>query len=765
MNVRQGRKIPLCLAAALWPVLAPAVTLDWQGLTWHIAEGPGVGGNPFSDSTNCVWIDESDRLHLKTAFFSNAWHCAEIQTADRFHYGEFRFIVESSVPDLDTNLVVGLFLFNPIEYIATRGAPEVDIEFARRFLGMSAPENSQYGLQPTILEESLVETNVFAFTTPSNTVTTHRFIWTNSEVYYHSYTGDGEPGSGTTIAEYTRSSNSISGIPTESMRMRLYLNNWLFQNTPPADPQHTEVIIRSIITPSVIPERNTSTNNLETFEDKVSVSPAVTNTLLHFENGVTGWAVTWNPAVIEPINSGTAHTGTNALRIRKKYNPAAATKNWSTNGSFSISDWSDYDSFSYWARTESAGHGADSLKIGIFSSSTAAGYQQNAAVLSNAWQKCSYDLTDDYILDGLNLSAVTHITVESIHATLNSTNIYIDDLELTRSARTITNTLWHIGTWNSEYGAQGLQTSNPGDGTYALCYHQNDYPSTPLYNCVWTTNLAIRNWSEYNKITFLARHEPTSPDTNHWVRVQFIQGDGNFWVQDQPFYLSTNWTRCTVDLDITPSGFAYGGGDWDGTNNPPWHTLPFNRPDPAFQNGMNNVYALRFIFCNNSTNATDYLIDDLELVYEMGDAILALNIPETGLGFGDLAPSRTAYRFLTTNAATVNFTAENVYNWQMFVYTDNNDRRPGLQGIERPQAENLPLRAWAGTGAPPETITSAIWTNLLSIPDAYGDKWPIASSALANTLPSGFTLFLATEVYCAHTQHYAAPVVIELQAE
>lgn len=107
MNVRQGRKIPLCLAAVLWPVLAPSVTLDWQGLTWHIAEGPGVGGNPFSDSTNCVWIDDSDRLHLKTAFFSNAWHCAEIQTADRFHYGEFRFIVESSVPDLDTNLEIG----------------------------------------------------------------------------------------------------------------------------------------------------------------------------------------------------------------------------------------------------------------------------------------------------------------------------------------------------------------------------------------------------------------------------------------------------------------------------------------------------------------------------------------------------------------------------------------------------------------------------------------------------------------------------------
>ena len=86
-------KLAVFLALAAFPTLAQYPrTFAWNGETWMVKRSTGrvgPGPNYFSDSTNNVWVDGSNRLHLKITKSGNKWQCAEVIHANR------RFISEN----------------------------------------------------------------------------------------------------------------------------------------------------------------------------------------------------------------------------------------------------------------------------------------------------------------------------------------------------------------------------------------------------------------------------------------------------------------------------------------------------------------------------------------------------------------------------------------------------------------------------------------------------------------------------------------------
>ena len=739
-------------------------TLEWKGLTWTIKHSPGSrkgpGPNYWSSSTNCVWVDENGHLHLKVSYLSGKWQCAEIYTEDPFQYGEFRFVVEAGVPDLDTNIVVGFFLYNNIARLETLGEPEIDIEFARRFTGMLPSQNTQYGLQPVLDERGhLIETNAHAFFTPGGGITTHRFAWTNTHLYFESYTGDGEPGSGTTIAEWTRSSNEVSGIPTERMNMRLHLNCWLFQGVAPGTGG-TEIVIRDLQAPPVIPESLVQSNMLESFENQELVEEALLP-LFDFENGVDGWFVTWNPAMVSIANDGTTvHEGTNAALF--SYNFGGGTRNWARRHDMTTKEWTNYTHLSYWARSDSvsAPSASDKIKVGFLDSYLGRDwYQLQPGLLTNTYRRFVLKLdasdfgTDTQQWIPPQLHSITGLVVQTDHD--QTARIHLDEIALMIPART--GTPWRVGSWNASYAEVRAQTVTVQRGSYAVELAQSAAGSA-VYNCLWTTNLAIRDWTPYNRIGYWARRSGT--DGDHWARIQFIQGDGDFWVQSGEFLLTTNWTRHEVEFG---TGFSWGGDDWTGAADPQYPD-PFPSPRQVYDRGHTNVYAVRFVIRNPTTAAQDYQVDSIELMYEVGDPVLSLGVSNKNLSWGELSASPEQFRFVTTNYAEVYYVAENVSEWQMYVFTAHEDKRRGLVGVTEPSKPSLPLRVWAGTNEPDFDVQQD-WGTLLFVGDEFDSKWPIASSALENPVPSGFRLYFVTEAIGAYTQQYSAPIVVELQAE
>lgn len=222
----------VALAIALLCAAAPragARTLEWAGKNWVVKNGSdlGPGPNDWSDSTNTVWVDENGFLHLKIAYISNAWHCAEVVSEQSFGYGEYRFKVATDLDQLDTNTVGGLFT-----YLDDNN--ELDVEFVRAWTGTN---NVSYATQPARPGNTY---HFYAEFTEGN-YSTHRFIWETNSIFYQSYFGHAEPppASGFVIAEWTYASNSIPVAGGE----RVHLNMWLFQGRAPADTNHLELIL------------------------------------------------------------------------------------------------------------------------------------------------------------------------------------------------------------------------------------------------------------------------------------------------------------------------------------------------------------------------------------------------------------------------------------------------------------------------------------------------------------------------------------------
>ena len=317
-------------------VTVSARTIQWAGRNWNVKSGyGGPGYNYWSDSTDNVWVDGDGYLHLKVTKSNDTWYCAEIISLDDYKFGDFRFQVATDIPSLDTNLVGGFFTY-------LNDWKEIDLEFARQFSGMTG-ENSSFASQPWD-----VPGNTHYFTTPTVTddLTTHRFVWTNDQIYFQSYEGHGSPPSSAgSIEDWTYTGD---WIPQEAspLHLNLYIFSQASVRRVPSDTNHTELIIRGALLP--VPEPGQDL-------------PAVTNMLFDFESGASGW-IGWNPdyqSASTETNPANVYTGSQAMCFAFDQSLATLPSQpawWyqfgSVRHSTSTNDWIGASKLSYWVSSD-----------------------------------------------------------------------------------------------------------------------------------------------------------------------------------------------------------------------------------------------------------------------------------------------------------------------------------------------------------------------------------------------------------------------------
>jgi hypothetical protein len=180
-------------------------TLRFSGYDWNVkySEGNKVGPGPnyFSDAEEDVWVDESDRLHLKIAHRGGKWYATEVFTQAPLGYGKYVFYLASRVDQLDKNVVLGLFTWETVSPPGSHNR-EIDIEGAD---------------------------------------STHGFDWQPDRVYFQSIQGHrafpAPEADALESWEYKGSCIPPAGVGTAR------INLWLHGGLAPSDGEEVEVVI------------------------------------------------------------------------------------------------------------------------------------------------------------------------------------------------------------------------------------------------------------------------------------------------------------------------------------------------------------------------------------------------------------------------------------------------------------------------------------------------------------------------------------------
>lgn len=212
--------------------------ITFAGVEWQVKSGRGApGGNNWSDSARCVWVD-LEGLHLKIRRIGSIWCGTEIRTVLPTRHGIHRIYTVGRIDNLDRNVVFSPFLY-------ANDKREIDMEFSR--WGLSSNLNGQNVLQPTPF---LQDDNIDRFTFAQNgTHSTHYINWEPSLVTFKSIHGHyPEPPE----ANYLIREFSYAGgrNPSESEELHMHINLWLVNGQPPSDNQEVEIIITSADLPS-----------------------------------------------------------------------------------------------------------------------------------------------------------------------------------------------------------------------------------------------------------------------------------------------------------------------------------------------------------------------------------------------------------------------------------------------------------------------------------------------------------------------------------
>ncbi|MGI8657194.1 MAG: glycoside hydrolase family 16 protein [Candidatus Limnocylindria bacterium] len=240
MPTRAHRTLALLTAAALLaavPIPAGAArpqpsgpsTVEWSGFTWQVkAYNRKIGPGPNVFSAANVSVDPlTDDLHLRIARSGRKWTAAEVIADASLGYGNYTWRIRSA-PDVDPNVVIGMFTWNDDPAYAHR---EIDIEFAR-WGNAADPTNAQYVVQPWDAPN-----HDLRWTQPANlTDTIHTFTWSAGRVDFLSTRANGAP-----IASYTYTGTDVPIPGGENPRINL----WLFRGSAPTDGRPVEVVFDS----------------------------------------------------------------------------------------------------------------------------------------------------------------------------------------------------------------------------------------------------------------------------------------------------------------------------------------------------------------------------------------------------------------------------------------------------------------------------------------------------------------------------------------
>jgi hypothetical protein len=209
--------------------LVEARTIHWAQRNWLVKTGTQIGPGPnnFSDSTNNVWVDTNDFLHLKITRVGGTWYCAEVISEESFGHGDYRFKITTDYDKFDTNVVGGMFTYFDDDN-------EIDIEFTRAWTGTN---NICYTTQPAT---NAGNTNFFYMKFTEGTYSTHRFTWLTNSIFFQSYFGHSDPPPSNNLI-FGQWLYTGSSIPPDSSE-QVHLNMWLFKGRTPLETQHLELV-------------------------------------------------------------------------------------------------------------------------------------------------------------------------------------------------------------------------------------------------------------------------------------------------------------------------------------------------------------------------------------------------------------------------------------------------------------------------------------------------------------------------------------------
>jgi len=222
-----------------WSDFSGGQTLSFSGRTWRV-KGPGYygpGPSLFSTSTNNIWVDPNDALHLTIKKVGANWYSTETVLEDYLGYGDYVFTTRGRLDTLDPHAVFGLFLwqYGPC-YDAAFGwwnpYDEIDIEYSR--WGNPGNPGAQFVAQPYDYPGNLSQ---YGPTFSAGEVTSHAFRWLPDRVEFRAWRGG--PNAEATSTQIHAWTYTGPHLPRPE-RPRVHLNLWQFDG-PPATNQ--EVVL------------------------------------------------------------------------------------------------------------------------------------------------------------------------------------------------------------------------------------------------------------------------------------------------------------------------------------------------------------------------------------------------------------------------------------------------------------------------------------------------------------------------------------------
>jgi hypothetical protein len=238
VNGADGLPIPAQAEAEAYATrVAPSARqFNFAGYEWSVKTSSGglsgPGPNYFSNSTNNVWLDAQGSLHLRIAYANGGWQCAEIISERSFGYGQYRFMVQADVNNMDANAVLGLFTYaNDTAY----NSREIDIELSHWNYAFGSNDVVDYAVAPYDTGE-LLRFPVAAGVTNS----AHSFIWQSNSIAFQSLNGafSPAPAASNVLERWT----CTTGVPPEGGE-QVHINLWLDKGNPPTLGQPVEVVL------------------------------------------------------------------------------------------------------------------------------------------------------------------------------------------------------------------------------------------------------------------------------------------------------------------------------------------------------------------------------------------------------------------------------------------------------------------------------------------------------------------------------------------
>ncbi|MDP3981118.1 MAG: hypothetical protein Q8Q33_06890 [Chlamydiota bacterium] len=215
--------------------------IDFSGYRWRVKEGSllGPGNNYFSASKKTIWVDNLGRLHLKINYENGRWNCAEIALEEPLGYGDYIFKTEGRIDKLDTNTILGLFLWeyksNYDHGDSVNVANEFDIEFGT----WKKPRQlaAQYVCQPWQKKGNI---HRFPISLDSDDAkTSHAFLWHPTGMSCRSWQGhEDRPDPSLLMDSWFYSGTDLPRLEEP----RIHINFWCIEE-PPSDLKDHEVIL------------------------------------------------------------------------------------------------------------------------------------------------------------------------------------------------------------------------------------------------------------------------------------------------------------------------------------------------------------------------------------------------------------------------------------------------------------------------------------------------------------------------------------------